>query len=365
MGKREKVKHKGICRKGDCLWLDFYYQGKRYRESLGPVSMTFAKERLILKKRELIEGQGKPKIGRVSFSRFTEDFLEWSKGNKRPKSSLRDECSLKHLQPFFKDRMLSEISPFLIEKYKLLRKEEEAKPRTIAIDLACLRHMFNLAMKWGKAVSNPVREVKFPKELQTKDRILSEEEEARLLEAVRSTAKSKHLEPIIVTALQTGMRKGEILNLKWSNVDFKNRIITVEGTKTGEIRRIPMNKKLTGVLESAKKESEGEYVFSENGKPYLDVKTGWWTALEKAKIEGFRFHDLRHTFGSRLGMDGVDITAIAEMMGHKDISMTRRYSHPTTEYKRKAVEMLDETVIKTDTTGKVEEKKKVVSIENR
>jgi integrase len=320
---------------------------------------------LILKKRELIEGQGKPKVGRILFDRFTEDFLEWSKGNKRPKSSLRDECSLKHLQPFLKNRLLSEISPFLIEKYKLKRKEEEAKPRTIAIELACLRHMFNLAMKWGKAISNPVQGVKFPKEPQVKDRILSEEEEVRLLETVRTGHKSKHLESIIITALHTGMRKGEILNLKWPNVDFGARVITVEGTKTGEIRRIPMNKKLTGVLERAKRESEGEYVFSENGKPYLDVKTGWWTALEKAGIENFRFHDLRHTFGSRLGMDGIDITAIADLMGHKDISMTRRYSHPTSEYKRKAVEMLGETVIKTDTAGKVEEKKKVVSIGNR
>ncbi|MBM4307580.1 MAG: site-specific integrase, partial [Deltaproteobacteria bacterium] len=107
-----------------------------------------------------------------------------------------------------------------------------------------------------------------------------------------------------------------------------------------EIRKIPMNKKLTGTLEGAKKESKGEYVFSENGKPYGDVKSGWWTALEKAKIEGFTFHGLRHTFGSRLGMAGVDLRTIQELMGHKDIKMTMRYSHPTPEHKRKAVEML-------------------------
>jgi integrase len=360
-----KVKHKGITRKGDSLWLDFYYRGKRYREGLGPVSMTYAKERLILKKRDLIEGQNKPKIARVSFKQFKEEFLKWSKGNKKPKSSLRDECSLKHLQAFFNDKLLSEVSPFLVEKYKLLRKDEGAKPRTIAIELACLRHIFNLAMKWGKAASNPVQGVKFPKEPQAKDRILSEEEEPRLLEAVRTGHKAKHLEAIIVTALNTGMRKGEILNLKWENVDFKNRVITVEGTKTGEIRRIPMNNKLTEIFQSAKKESKGEFVFSENGNPYGDVKTGWWTALERAGIENFRFHDLRHTFGSRLGMSGVDVKAIADLMGHKTIQMTMRYSHPTPEYKRKAVELLDRTVTKTDTTEKLEEKRKVVNIRNR
>jgi len=117
--------------------------------------------------------------------------------------------------------------------------------------------------------------------------------------------------------------------------------ILVEGTKNGENRRVPMNEKLTATPESAKKESKGEYVFSENGKPYGDVKTGWWTALEKAKIEGSRFHDLRHTFGLRLGMKGVDIRTIQELMGHKDIKMTIRYSHPTPEQKKNAVKVLD------------------------
>ena len=152
-----------------------------------------------------------------------------------------------------------------------------------------------------------------------KDRILSEEEETRLLEAVKLSTKSQHLEPIIITALNTGMRKGEILNLKWSNVDFKTGHILVGGTKNGGMRKIPMNDKLTLTLERGKKVSRGEFVFSENGRPYLDVKRGWWTALRKAGIENFRFHDLRHTFGSRLGMKGVDIRTIQELMGHKDI----------------------------------------------
>jgi len=168
-----------------------------------------------------------------------------------------------------------------------------------------------------------------------------------------------------VTALHTGMRKGEILNLKWSNVDFKNGVITVEKTKNDEIRKIPMNQRLTETLQGAKKVSKGDYVFSENGKPYLDVKTGWWTALENAKIEGFRFHDLRHTFGSRLGMKGVDIRSIQELMGHKDIKMTLRYSHPTPEHKKRAVKMLDEVPSIFTTQANSDVDKKVVSMGNR
>jgi integrase len=222
-----------------------------------------------------------------------------------------------------------------------------------------------MAIKWKKAQVNRVREVKFLKEPKEKERIITEEEEARLLETVRISPKEKHLEPIIITALNTGMRKGEILNLEWSNVDIKTGVITVEGTKNGEKRKIPMNKKLTQTLESAKKVSNGEYVFSENGHPYGDFKTGWWTALRKAKIEGLRFHDLRHTFGTRLGMKGYDIKTIAELMGHKDIKMTMRYSHPTPEHKRRAVESLDGVTSIFTTQRNPDENKKIVSIGNR
>jgi serine/threonine protein kinase len=245
-----------------------------------------------------------------------------------------------------------------------IRRFEGCGPATINRELGCLRHMFNMALKWKKAQVNPVREVKFLKEPKEKDRILTEEEEVKLLEAVRTGHKSKHLEGIILTALNTGMRKGEILSLKWPNVDFKNGVITVEKTKNDDIRKIPMNQKLTEILEGVKKVSKSDYVFSENGKPYLDVKTGWWTVLEKAGIENFTFHGLRHTFGSRLGMAGVDIKTIAELMGHKDIKMTMRYSHPTPEHKRKAVETLEKVTSIFTTQANPEENRKVVSLRN-
>ena len=151
------------------------------------------------------------------------------------------------------------------------------------------------------------------------------------------------------------MRKGEILSLKWSNVDFND----------GEIRKIPMNQKLTLTLENGKKVSKSEYVFSENGNPYGDVKTGWWSALKKAKIEGFRFHDPRHTFGSRLGIAGVDIRTIQELMGHKDIKMTMRYSHPTPEHKKKAVKVLDGVTTFSQKVVRKPDSHKVISIGNR
>ena len=354
----------GVYLRGKSWYINFYESGNRYTERVGQVSKSIAEEKLAIRKSEVIRGEWKPKQVRAPFDKFKAQYLEWSKGNKKPRSSLRDESSLKHLSRFFGGKALSEISSFMVEKYKIARKEEGAGPATINRELACLRHMFNMALKWKKAQVNPVREVKFFKEPKEKDRILSEEEEDRLLEAVRTGHKSKHLEPIIITALNTGMRKGEILNLKWSNVDFKNGFIVVEGTKNDEIRQIPLNKKLTEALQGLKKVSTGEYVFSETDKPYTDVKTGWWTALKNAGIDKFTFHGMRHTFGSRLGMAGVDIRTIQELMGHKDIKMTMRYSHPTPEHKKRAVEKLDEVTSILTTYPKTEERPKVVSIGN-
>jgi len=354
----------GVYKIGNCWYIDFYMDGRRYKESVGPVNKTIAKEKLVIRKREVIQGQYKPKPVQIPFVKMKEQYLEYSKANKKPSSHVRDENSMKHLERHFSGKRLSDIAPFVIEKYKVQRQEEKAEPATINRELGCLRHMFNMAIKWGKAQKNPVREVRFLKEPEEKTRILSPEEEVKLLQAIRTGHKAGHLEPIIITALNTGMRKGEILRLKWADVDLGNGYIIVRGTKTGDVRRVPMNRVLTEALKRVKKTSSCEYVFSDGEQPYGDVKTGWWAALTRAGIDNFRFHDLRHTFGSRLGMAGVDIKTIQELMGHRDIKMTMRYSHPTPEHKRRAVEMLDRSHTNFHTTPETAKRKNVVSICN-
>lgn len=139
----------------------------------------------------------------------------------------------------------------------------------LTIEPACLQHVFNIVIKWGKAQKNPVKEVKFFKEPEGKVRILSPKEEVRLFDAIRASKKGKHLEPIVITALLTGMRKSEILALKWTNIDFNNRIFTVEGTKSGYNHKIPMSPKLKETLDNIRKKSHSDFVFSdEKGKPY-------------------------------------------------------------------------------------------------
>lgn len=129
------------------------------------------------------------------------------------------------------------------------------------------------------------------------------------------------------------MRKGEILNLKWNDIDFINHYITIQQSKTNEKRIVPMNQEVYEVLKKLYK--DGENVFS-----IKECKRSFATALRKAKIEDFRFHDLRHTFASHLAMDGCNLKTIQELMGHKDIKMTMRYSHLSKAYLEEAVEKL-------------------------
>jgi integrase len=355
----------GVYLRGKSYYIDFYYEGKRYAKRVGKVSKTVAEEKLDIKRSEVIRGEWKPKVIKTPFEKFKEQYLKFSLANKKPRTAERDIVSLKPLQGFFGDEFISEINPFLIEKYKQKRKEDEVSVRTINIELACLRHMFNMAMKWGKVQKNPVREIKLFKEPEGKDRILSADEEIRLLEVARASKKAPHLEPIIITGIKTGMRLSEVLGLKWPNVDFVNRIITVEGTKNGHIRKIPMSTKLTEILERVRNLGHGEYVFADRaGRPFKGFRTSWDNALKKAGIENLTFHSLRHTFGSRLGMPGTDSGTIQELMGHADLKMTKRYYHPTSAHKREAVEMLDR-VTTFFTTGSLDtSNRKVVNIGN-
>jgi len=361
----------GVYRRGKSWYLDFYYEGKRYTERAGKVAKSVAEEKLDIRRSEVIRGQWKPKVVKISFDKFEEQYLEFSKATKKPGTAKRDAVSLGPLHSFFGGKLISEINPFLIEKYKQKRKGDGVSPRTINIELACLRHMFNMALKWGKAQKNPMEEVNLLKEPEGKHRILSPEEEKKLMDVIAESKRAEDLRELLMTALFTGMRRGELFGLKWPNIDFASRMIIVaeqfhaEGTKGGRIREIPMNPELTEMLINVKKRSHSDYVFTDwQGRPYKTCRTDLDNGLEKAGIEGVTLHTFRHTFGSRLGMMGVDLGTIQELLGHADITMTKRYYHPTAEHKRKAVEMLSEVTSNFTTEAKSEKSSKVVSIGN-
>ncbi len=226
-------------------YIDYVFRGKRKWESVGrvgEVNKADAKKLLALRKTEILQDKFKLPKNRIipTFSEFAKEYLEYAKQNK--KSWERDMYSLRKLIPFFGNYKLSEISPILIERYKLERIECVSS-RTVNIELVLLKRMFYLAISWDKCESNPMQRVKLFKQSEPKERILTHEEEQKLLDASPG-----HLRPIIITALQTGMRYSEILGLTWDNVDLEDGYIRIKESKSGKRRSIPINETLRSTL---------------------------------------------------------------------------------------------------------------------
>jgi len=327
----------GIFLKGKNWYIDYYVKGQRKRKMIGP-SKKLALQVLKDVQLKLAKGEylGIYQEKKIPFDEYVKKYLVFSKANKAKSSHRRDEVSTDHLISFLKGRYIFEITPRLIEKYKISRLEKVG-PATVNRELACLKHMYSKAIEWGYIKENPAKGVKLLKEPPGRLRYLSPEEVNSLLDSCLD-----HLRPIVLTAVNTGMRRSEILNLRWADVDLSNRKITVVNTKNNESRVIPINQTLCEEFLELIKQVKGEYVFSDkDGRPYGDIKKSFVSALKEAKIKDFRFHDLRHTFGSHLVMQGVDLRTVQQILGHKDIKMTMRYAHLSPEYVQKAVEKLD------------------------
>jgi excisionase family DNA binding protein len=275
---------------------------------------------------------------KIRFDEFSKLYIEnYAKVNKR--SWKDDVYSLGVLKSLFGMQFLTEIDTLDIEKLKTQRLKEGISKARINRNLALLKKMFNLAIDWDYANDNPVRRVRlFSEKDNLKERILTEDEEIRLLEA-----SAPHLKSIIVTALHTGMRRGEILGLRWHQLDLPKRIIRVEKTKNGKIRFVPLNEVLFRELAELKKQNGTSlfvFLYPRTKKPVKDVKTAFRAATRRAGIRGLRFHDLRHTFASRLLAMGYDLITVRDLLGHESTATTQRYTHSFAEQKREAVQAL-------------------------
>lgn len=220
-------------------------------------------------------------------------------------------------------------------------------PATVVRYLAALSHVFAVAQAdFGWVSENPLRLVKKPREPRGRVRFLSDEERERLLAACEAS-ESKALCAIVVLALSSGMRRGEILGLRWEDVDLRRRVLVLHDTKNGERRRVPLVGRAADELIrlNALRESTERLVFPGRafGKP-LDIKRAWETALRRAEIEDFRFHDLRHCAASYLAMSGATLAEIAEVLGHKTLAMVKRYSHLTEAHTRGVVERMNSRI---------------------
>jgi integrase len=243
------------------------------------------------------------------------------------------------------DYLLCEISPKVINEFKIRRLSEGIKPATVNRELATMKKAFNLAVKeWEWVRDNPVLRVSMEKEENQRDRWLTFEEEEKLLKVCPDW-----LRELVIFALNTGMRLGEIISLEWKGVDLFRKTITIFKSKNKELRTIPINGVVFEMLKnkSRVKSIKTNLVFyTPSHTMYLktSIDHAFKKALKKAGIEDFRWHDLRHTFATRLIQAGVDFYKVQKLLGHKTPLMTQRYAHHYPESLRDAVEVLDKYV---------------------
>jgi len=329
-----------VYKRGQSWYLDICQEGRRTRRHIpGARTKTEADAALSATKTDLLRGEFNFKREKkILFEDFASLYIErHSKPNKR--SWKRDIVSLNALLPCFKETPLSKISPFSIEGYKLKRKEK-VTVSTVNRELALLKNMFTRAIDWGFALCNPVRKVRlYSEENRNRERILSDEEISRLL---RNS--SSPLREFILVAINTGMRSGEILALKWEDIDFQNDYIIVRQSKSGRSRKVPLNEFSKQALGSLKHTNGStDYVFfsSNTGKSIRSVKTAFKTACKKADIHSLRIHDFRHHAALVMVQSGVDLPTVSKILGHSSILLTMRYIHPGFDHTREAVKALE------------------------
>jgi integrase len=323
--------------------MNFTYHGRQVRASTNQTDRRAAELLLGDIRRELRDGTYQITLEQQSrtFGELMERFLQEHVIKKASRRSY--EGYVRRLREFFGDATpLADITPRLIVEYKNRLFADGLAPASVNRHLAALKKAFNLAVReWEWCQRNPVLSVSMERENNGRDRWLTVEEESRLLAAC-----GPWLRDIVQFALGTGMRMGEILSLSWRGVDLTRRTVMVCQSKNGERRTIPLNQTVLAVIrESAKVRSlNTDLVFPSKANTRLEsghLRRSFRLALKRAGIEDFHFHDLRHTFATRLVQAGVELYKVQRLLGHKSPMMTQRYAHHYPESLRDGVEVLD------------------------
>jgi integrase len=326
----------------------FAIRGVRYRGAISEARTKFQAEQAETKLRQdVFDGRYAKPSGKEDFVKFVEEvYKPWARENKRSFNS-NDKYKLPIIcaSRCFKGKTFAQISPLIIEKYKQERRAAKLengnyrKPSTINRELGLISKIFSLAIKYGVTYANPCSAVSFLPERNNRTRYLMDEEEPRLFAVLNG--RRAHLRNLVTVAIGTGMRRGDQLNLRWEKVDFQRGVIYVPNSKTGKDYTVPMNEDVRATLlrlQFGRSRSDYVFVNRRSGKPYKDLKRSFAKACELAKIDDLHWHDLRHTFGTRLAEAGCSEATIASLMGHTDPATTRRYTHATDKAKRIAVE---------------------------
>ena len=268
---------------------------------------------------------------KISVDKLCDKFLEYSKLNK--KSYKQDISRIKIIRQYLKKyKYVNDIKPDHIEQLKSALLIKGRSKTTINRYLEVLCKMFNIAIDNDWLSKNPIkRGMKFPQKNYV-IRSLSVDEENRLI-SVLSTKEYEYLKGIVIVALNTALRRQNILDLTWEQIDLRNRVIEITENKANKHILKPINDTLYAYFTSIPKEKRIGYVFINyyTGRKCKEIKRAWKTVKQKANITNFRFHDLKHTVGTRLAQNNVPIPVIKEVLDHSDIKTTMRYVHTANE----------------------------------
>lgn len=324
----------------------FVIRGKQFHKAIPEATNKRDAEKAEIRiKSELLQGKYDfvENKGTKPFSVMSELFKEYAKNNRR--GWRNDFAMVKNLESYFDSFQIKDITPARIESYRKKRdKLDKMKPATINREIGIMRRMFALAIKEGLTDYNPCLAVNLKplKVDNIKERFLTKKEEKVLLE--KCVGENAYIKPMIICSLRTGMRVGEILDLKWKdNIDFKNGCINLLKTKNNKVRKIPISKELLKILEDLERDKISEFVFTnpKTGAGYYGVKKVFARVCKDANITDLTFHALRHTAATRMVAAGVDLVVVKEILGHADLKTTQRYAHPVPERKLKAIEALE------------------------
>ncbi|MDW7997824.1 MAG: site-specific integrase [Thermodesulfovibrio sp.] len=344
-----------LVKRGNIWWIDIYHNGKRIRFSTKTSDRKKAEEiysKVLFGLNEAtlksqVEAESEQSVGQkeshISYEEFYEKhYLPWCSKRQAYYGSMK-KYFLNVLPDWFKNLQLNQIGTKEVEYLQNFFIEKNYSIATCNRYISILKASLSKAETWNLITEQRLKSIRRVRPLRGETKrlkYLSKEEIQRLLSCC-----DEHLYPIVVVALNTGMRKGEILNLKWQNIDFKNEIILLDKTKNDERREIPMNNTLKLLFKKlySQRKLHTDYIFvnPETGRKYVDLKRSFASACRKAGLQDFRFHDLRHTFASQLVMSGVDLKTVQELLGHKSLTMTLRYAHLSQAHKKEAVKTLE------------------------
>lgn len=271
----------------------------------------------------------------------------------KPKNGANTEHQLLWWKAKLGPYLLADVNAPLIVQYRneLQRtpthRGTPMSPSTVVRYLAALSHAFTIAVKdWGWVDDSPLRKVTKPKQPRGRERFLSDDERERLLMACKASS-STFLHTVVVLALSTGMRRGEIMGLHWTQVDLKRGQILLFDTKNGSSRAAPLTglalSMMTDLSKVRRIDTTLIFYGADKNKP-VDLKKPWETAVTKAKLKDFRFHDLRHSAASYLAMNGASTIEIAAVLGHKTLQMVKRYSHLGNSHTASVVTSMNEKI---------------------